>query len=136
MNLNWNNEFDESQIIQIHSLMKCEWWCSERSLSEVSKVVEGSDVLFGAINDKGLVVGFCRVLTDYIFKALIFDVIIESSYRNTGLGREIITKVLADEKLNQVKSFELYCPDRISGFYKKLGFSEYDSKLLGYTPQH
>jgi len=132
MTINWINKFDETQVTQIHSLMKCEWWCSKRSLSEVNKVLDGSDVLLGAINENGMVVGFCRILTDYIFKAVIFDVIVEPSFRDTGLGREIITKVLEYEKLKEVKSFELYCPDRVSGFYKKLGFTEYESKLLGY----
>jgi len=82
----------------------------------VNKVLDGSDVLLGAINEKGAVVVFCRILTDYIFKAVIFDVIVDSSYRNTGLGREVIAKILKYEKLNEVKSFELYCPDSLSDF--------------------
>ncbi len=132
MTFNWVHEFDENQVKQIHALMAQEWWCSERSFSEVDKVLKGSDVLLGAINEKGIVIGFCRVLTDFIFKAVIFDVIVESSYRNTGLGRDIINTVLTNDKLNEVKSFELYCPDKVSGFYKKLGFTQYQSKLLGY----
>ena len=72
MNLNWINELDKAQINQIHSLMKCEWWCYDGSLTDGSKVLNGSDVLFGTINDNGIVVGFCHVLTDYIFIALIF----------------------------------------------------------------
>lgn len=130
--MKWINEFDETQITQIHSLMKREWWCNDRSLSEVTRVIDGSDVLLGAVNDEGEIVAFGRVLTDFTFKAFIFDVIVESSFRSTGLGREIITNLIDDERLARVKSFELYCPDRISGFYKKLGFCEYESKVLGY----
>lgn len=130
MSINWIHTFDDIQTKHIHHLMSNEWWCSSRTLAEVKKVIDGSDVLFGATDKNGKVVGFCRVLTDYIFKAVVFDVIIEPSYRSTGLGQELISKVLSNAKLINVKSFELYCPDKISGFYKKLGFSEYESTLL------
>ncbi len=132
MTINWIHKFDNIQTKQVHNLMSNEWWCNKRTLAEVEKVMEGSNVLFGAVDANGKIVGFCRVLTDYVFKALIFDVIIEAPYRSTGLGREIITNVLNNPKLSEVKSFELYCPDKISGFYKNLGFCEYESKLLGY----
>ena len=32
--------------------------------------------------------------------------------------------------LDSVKSFELYCPERIVGFYEKLGFTASESKLM------
>lgn len=132
MNLSWVSQFNENEVKQIHSLMLGEWWCSKRRLSEVHKVIDGSNVVLGAVDENGDVVGFCRVLTDYIFKAMIFDVIIEPSFRNTGLGREMISRILADDALNEVKSFELYCAEEMTGYYKKLGFVEYQSKLLGY----
>ncbi len=132
MEFRWINNFDRNQMEQIHSLMKNEWWCNDRSLSDVVQVIDGSDFLLGAVNENESVVGFARVLTDFIYKAVIFDVIVLSSLRNTGLGKEVILNLLDSDKLRNVKSFELYCPDRISGFYRKLGFAECESKFMAY----
>ncbi len=136
MEFKWVNDFNRNQIEQIHSMMKNEWWCSNRSLSDVVRVIDGSDFLLGAVNENESVVGFARVLTDFIYKAVIFDVIVLPSLRNTGLGKEIIRNLLDSNKLKDVKSFELYCPERISGFYRKLGFAECESKFMAYEGQN
>ncbi len=130
MNIKWINKFDKKQVGEIHSLMKNEWWCCDRRLADVSQVINGSDFVLGAVDMNESIVGFARVLTDYIYKAVIFDVIVSPSQRNKGLGKEIILMILGSEKLMNVKSFELYCPDRVSGFYEKIGFTESSSKLM------
>jgi predicted GNAT family N-acyltransferase len=110
--------------------MQNEWWCNNRLLADVAKIIETSDIALGVLNEDGKLIGFARVLTDYVYKALIFDVIVEPSYRQSGLGREVVEHLLNLETLRQVKSFELYCPERISGFYEKLGFVKSSSNLL------
>ena len=67
--------------------------------------------------------GFARVLTDYVFKAFIFDVIVAENRRGSGLGKTLVSLVLNHEKLRSVKQFELYCLPEMSGFYEQLGFS-------------
>jgi predicted GNAT family N-acyltransferase len=130
MQFEWITKFDKNQINEVHGLMQNEWWCKNRSLNDVNKIIETSDIVIGVLNEDSKVIGFARVLTDYIYKALIFDVIVEPSFRQSGLGKEIIQYLLNMPALSPVKSFELYCPERISGFYEKLGFVKSESKLL------
>ena len=130
MQFEWLTTFDKNQINEVHGLMLNEWWCKNRSLNDVNKIIETSDIVIGVLNEDGKVIGFARVLSDYVYKALIFDIIVEPSFRQSGLGKEIIQYLLDMPTLSQVKSFELYCPERISGFYEKLGFVKSESKLL------
>ena len=130
MKFEWISEFDKNQIDQVHGLMQNEWWCKNRSLSDVHKIMVTSNVIIGVLNEDRKVIGFARVLTDYVYKALLFDVIIEASFRQSGLGKEMIQTLLNMPDLTQVRSFELYCPERMTGFYEKLGFDKSDSKLL------
>lgn len=130
MKYQWITEFKQSQINEVHGLMLNEWWCNNRLLGDVARVVETSDIALGVLNQENQLIGFARVLTDYVYKALIFDVIVAPSSRQIGLGKEIIEHLLDLETLRQVKSFELYCPERISGFYEKLGFVKSSSNLL------
>lgn len=73
---------------------------------------------------------FARVLSDFTFKAMIFDVIVAGQHRGQGLGQALVGRILNHEKLKRVKSFELYCPDRLVPFYEKLGFVKGTSSLL------
>lgn len=36
---------------------------------------------------------FARILTDYVYKALILDVIVEPAYRGRGLGRLLMESI-------------------------------------------
>ncbi len=48
--------------------------------------------------------------------------------------RPLVERILHHEKLKRVKSFELYCPDRLVPFYEKLGFVKGTSSLLFRQP--
>ena len=53
-----------------------EWWTRSRSLEETKQCVLGSQICIGITSEADNLVGFVRVLTDFTFKALIFDVIV------------------------------------------------------------
>lgn len=125
----WIETIDNAQMQQVHALMQGEWWCADRSLNEVRQVVAGSDMVLAFLDNDGSVAAFLRVLTDGIFKAMLYDVIVRADHRNAGLGRKLLERAIDHQKLKPVKSIELYCPDRISGFYVNLGFNVSDSKL-------
>lgn len=127
--MSWIESLDEQQIVEVHKLMQQEWWCLDRTLDEVRAVIAGSDLILAHLDDDGTVAAFLRVLTDRVFKALLFDIIVRKDQRDSGLGRELVERTINHAILQNVKSIELYCPDRISGFYKKLGFEVSQSKL-------
>ena len=128
----WIENLDDEQTAQIHALMKNEWWCSDRTLDDVRQVLANSSLATAAIDEAGCVIGFARVLTDYCFKALVFDVIVHPDSRKHGLGKQLMTHLLNHPQLLRVRSMELYCPERMSGFYQKLGFTLSTSNLHRY----
>ena len=87
-------ELDETRIAQLHGFFAREWWTSHRSLEETRRCVEGSQVCIGLTDDAGDLIGFVRVITDYTFKALVFDVIVADAHRGKGLGDHLIKLVL------------------------------------------
>ena len=78
------HQLDEARIAQLHAFFAREWWTVGRSLDETRRCVEGSQVRIGLLDDAGDLLGFARVVTDYTFKALIFDVIVADAYRGKG----------------------------------------------------
>ena len=116
-------EVREQQINDLHKLYQREWWTQGRTLAETRQCVEGSQICIGVVDDDDALQGFSRVLTDYTFKALIFDVIVWERHRGTGLGDELMGLILSHERLSRVKHFELYCLAELYGFYEYFGFS-------------
>ena len=116
--------FDERHIRDLHALYQGEWWTKGRTLEEARRVVGGSQRVFGICEaGGGRLVAFARVLTDGVFKALIFDVIVAPDARHAGLGRALIRRIVEDPELSGVRHVELYCREELIPFYKPLGFS-------------
>ena len=116
-------ELSENHIQDLHVLYRNEWWTNQRSLEDTRKCVQGSQVCIGLIESNSLI-GFVRVITDFTFKALIFDLIIKSEYRSKYLGNKLMRLVRNHEKLKDVTHFELYCLPELIEFYKQYEFSE------------
>jgi len=109
---------------QLHALYQGEWWTRGRTLEETRRVVDGSQICIGLVEPSGRLVGFTRVITDFVFKALVFDVIVAPGYRSAGLGDRLLSLVIGHERLRGVKSMELYCLPELMPFYERHGFSD------------
>ena len=112
------------QLDELYQIYQQQWWTQGRSLEDTRKVVEGSQVVIGLVDSNEKLQAFVRVLTDYTFKAFIFDLIVAEENRNKGLARQLMQLVRNHEDLVKVKHFELYCLPDMFEFYQKFGFSE------------
>jgi GNAT superfamily N-acetyltransferase len=109
---------------QLHRLYLAEWWTHRRNLDDVRRMLEGSDVVLGLVDeDTGALAGFARVITDFVFKALVLDVIVEAGYRGTGLGARLMDEVVGHPRLSDVLHFELYCRPELVPFYERWSFT-------------
>ena len=114
----------EHHIHDLHGLYRGEWWTRGRGLGDVRRMLEHSDFVFGFSDVPGdRLVAFARVLTDRVFKALVFDVIVANEHRGDGLGRRLMERIIRHPDLENVRHMELYCLPDMVGFYEKWGFS-------------
>lgn len=116
-------QLSPEHIPKLHALYQEEWWSKGRSLEQTTSCVAGSQICIGILNDEQQLIGFVRVLTDYTFKAVIFDVIVAVSYRGQGIGSRLIALVKNHRQLSQVKHFELYGLPDMQPFYERHGFT-------------
>ena len=117
-------EIHERQIQELHTLYQGEWWTRGRSVNDVKTMLEHSNFVFALCDGSdGRLVAFARVLTDMVFKALVFDVIVAPDRRDEGLGRRLMEHILQHPDLKNVTHIELYCLPELVSFYEKLGFS-------------
>ena len=110
-------DFDAAQLIHLYRQAP---WAKHRALEQAQAMLAKTDVVISAWDGTRLV-GFGRVLTDYVFRASIWDVIVDHEYQKRKIGTEIVRRILDHPTLQQVELFWL-CT-RMPGFYERLGFS-------------
>lgn len=125
------HEFTSAQVEQLHQMYLQEWWSNERALADMPRLLANSDLLFGLWDEEAQrLAGFCRVLTDWVYRAIVFDVIVAADYRGQGLGAELIEQVTHHPKLSQVECIQLFCMADMQPFYEKYGFGQAEQLLM------
>jgi len=113
-----------SQIDQLVDLFQAEWWTKGRTKTDVEQMLRSGGPIFAFVDRQGDdLVAFARVLTDGVYKAMIFDIIVKNNWRNTGLGGLLMETVMNDPAIVDIKHRELYCLEEMVPFYEKWGFT-------------
>ena len=96
-------------------------WARGRTVDETADMLRQTDLFITAWDDNR-VVGCGRVLTDYVYRASIWDVIVDAAYQGQDVGTEIMHRILNHPALQRVELFWLCTRDK-HAFYENLGFS-------------
>lgn len=117
-------------VDQLVALYQGEWWCKGRRRDEVETMLRHSDFIFPYADAEQRLAAFARVLTDRVFKALVFDVIVRPDCRGTGIGRRLLADIAGHPVLSRVKHVELYCRPELRAFYAAQGFADAEGVVL------
>lgn len=125
------NTLTESQIAQLHALYRQTWWSAHRTLPDVRTMLQHSDFIFGvtAPGAKELL-AFARVLTDGVYRAVLFDVIVHPDHRSAGLGTFLISHITAHPVISRVEHLSLFCLPELRDFYGRHGFTAELGELI------
>ncbi len=123
--LQLHRSLNDHQVNQLVALFQEEWWTKGRTKTDVVKALASGGPVFAFIDPDGdELVAFARAMTDGVYKAMIFDIIVKSTWRNTGLGGLLMETVMNDPALVNIKHRELYCLAEMVPFYQKWGFTD------------
>ena len=118
-------DLNEGQIADLCQMYQQEWWSKGRQQADVEKMLEHSDLIIALCHPQSLqLVAFARILTDFVYRGIILDVIVASAYRGKGLGRNLLEAITNHPQLQQVETLILFCQPEMVGFYQKWGFTE------------
>ncbi|QRM40505.1 GNAT family N-acetyltransferase [Rhizobium rhizogenes] len=124
--LQLHRSLDDHQVDQLVALFQDEWWTKGRTKADVVQALSSGGPVFAFIDPDGdELVAFARAMTDGVYKAMIFDIIVKSTWRNTGLGGLLMETVMNDPALIEIKHSELYCLEEMVPFYEKWGFTDH-----------
>ncbi|MEB4868466.1 GNAT family N-acetyltransferase [Priestia megaterium] len=122
-----------------HSIENVEWsrmneiyhsvgWTNHNE-EKIKKVFQSSNVVAIAY-DEDNIAGFGRALSDGVFNAAIYDVVIDEHYQNKGIGQQIIENLLA--QLDDISCIHLVSTAGNEEFYRKAGFRKMKTGMARY----
>jgi len=107
-------------------------WAHGRTVDGIRAMLARTDYHFSAW-DGARLVGFARVLTDGVYRATLWDVIVHPDYQGRGVGEELMNRLLTHPVLSRVEKFWLNTRDKF-GFYEKFGFVRSDQGMVREQP--
>lgn len=124
-------ELTEPQVRQLHALYMGEWWCNSRSLDDVQTLIRGGTLLLGLVHTESQeLLAFARFITDGLFKAMLYDVIVHPDWRGQGLGRRLMDEIQALPDLQHIRHVDLHCLPPMVPFYQQWGFEVLQNDMV------
>ena len=106
---------------EIRRLLLQTSWANKRGPLDIQQMLDRSQITLGVWHEDQLI-GFSRVITDDLYRALIDDVVVDSAYREQGVAAEMLEKILA--RTQHIEIVMLDCDANLAGFYGKFGFEQ------------
>lgn len=111
----------DSDLQQVQALFdQGTFWAQGRDLAGLTQAILGSDVVVTAWDGLALI-GMARALSDRVYRATIWDVVVLPDYRGLGLGKKLVTTLLDAPELKKVERVYLMTTHH-QAFYERLGF--------------
>lgn len=119
-------EIDMAQIMLL--FQRNAFWAQERQPEDVARAFRHSHPVV-TVWDQDRMVGFGRATTDTIYRAVLWDVVVDLDYRRLGIGRKLVETLISHPDVQGVERVYLFTTHQ-QGFYERIGFVENQSKTL------
>lgn len=113
---------------QLQDLYEFVPWARGRDIDRIKQMLENTDYAFSVREGRRLV-GFVRVLTDRIYRATLWDMVVHPEFQGKGVGEALMKAVLKHPVLSRVQKFWLNTRDKKS-FYEQFGFKASDQGMF------
>ena len=95
----------------------------------IRQVFEASDIkVLVKVNNR--IVGLGRAISDGIFNAAIYDIVVHKDFQNKGIARQIVNHIL--EQLKGVSCVHIISTTGNEEFYRKQGFRKVKTGMARY----
>jgi ribosomal protein S18 acetylase RimI-like enzyme len=127
--IRFSDRHEEVNLEQLQGLLRIgAFWAKERTLAGLAIAIANSNPVV-TVWDGDRLIGHARATSDGIYRATIWDVVIDPDYRGAGLGRKLVQTVLAHPNVCNVERVYLMTTHQIK-FYEQIGFEQNSSTTL------
>ena len=114
---------------KLRKLLDENTFCAKnRTINDLKKCLANSDVIV-SLWTSNEIVGFGRALSDGIYRAVLWDVVIDKDHQGKGYGKLIVKNILESKKIKNTKKVYLMTTNE-KFFYSQMDFKEVSSQNL------
>ena len=124
---------EKIQIEDIKRLLGMTYWADKRPIEQIAKSVRNSSCYGIILESSEKLIGFARVISDYATTFYLCDVIIDTDYRNRGLGTALVSHILSLSELSGLRGILL--TRDAHAFYRKFGFEAENERAMVKAPE-
>jgi N-acetylglutamate synthase-like GNAT family acetyltransferase len=127
--IRFSDRHEELDLEELQALFRLgAFWAKERTLAGLAIAISNSKPVV-TVWDEQKLIGHARATSDGIYRATIWDVVIDPAYRGAGLGRKLVQTVLAHPNVCNVERVYLMTTHQ-QKFYEQIGFEQNSSTTL------
>ena len=127
--IRFSDRQEEIDLEQLQALFRLgTFWAKERTLAGMAIAISNSKPVV-TVWDGDRLIGHARATSDGVYRATIWDVVIDPDYRGAGLGRKLVQTVLAHPHVCNVERVYLMTTHQ-QKFYEQIGFEQNSSTTL------
>jgi GNAT superfamily N-acetyltransferase len=113
---------------ELQDLCRYTEWGRSRSVEGIEVMLAKTGMCFSARHDMRLV-GFCRILTDFIYRAMLCDVVVHPEHQGKGLGSALVDYALTHPAVAKIPLVMTYTEDWIP-FMASRGFETREGAMV------
>lgn len=113
---------------ELQDLYRFTRWGRSRSLDQIERMLAGTSICFSARHERKLV-AFCRILTDFVFRASLWDVLVHPDHQGKGLGTALIRYAIEHPSIREIPLIVTYTSE-LAPFLNQLGFEPKEGLLM------
>lgn len=107
---------------------KTAFWARERNIDDLEIAIANSNPVV-TVWDGERLIGFARATSDGVYRAGIWDVVVDPNYQGVGLGRKLVQTVLSHPLVSKVERVYLTTTHQQS-FYERIGFKRNETTTM------
>lgn len=103
-------------------------WGRSRSLEQIGRMLEGTSICF-SVRHGGKLVAFCRMVTDFVYRGSLWDVLVHPDHQGKGLGSRLLDYALGHPAVRGIPIIITYTTE-LADFVGKLGFEPREGLMI------
>lgn len=128
MDISIHSDFSKVNLDEMKEIYSSVGW-AKHTKEIIKQVFEASKVI-ALVTVNGRIIGFGRAMTDGVFNAAIYDVIVHPEFQKQGIARQIMEYLL--DKLSNVSCVHLISTSGNEDIYMKLGLKRTKTGMARY----
>lgn len=123
--------YDSKMAVNAHDLQELyrfTRWGRSRSIEQIDRMLQGTSMCF-SVRHSGKLVAFCRILTDFVFRASLWDIMVHPDHQGKGLGSSLLDYVFDHPKVKGIPLVITYTSE-LAQFLSRLGFKHEEGAMM------